>query len=104
FLVGCVVKVNKLKKLNEFRLKTLVYGGSQSGNYIIQTYFNYDTFHLFNLIVNSIETISYLFTGLHIRFHSFECGTVTDEELIYNKSIPVPNPLISTLLTLIPSF
>nr|AAS68243.1 egg protein CP111 [Schistosoma japonicum] len=31
-------------------------------------------------------------------------GTITDEELIYNKSIPVPNPLDPTLLTLIPSY
>nr|CAX73728.1 Egg protein CP111 [Schistosoma japonicum] len=31
-------------------------------------------------------------------------GTITDEELIYNKSIPVPDSQDYTLLTLIPSF
>ncbi|TNN04764.1 Egg protein, partial [Schistosoma japonicum] len=31
-------------------------------------------------------------------------GTITDEELIYRKSIPAPNSIDSTLLTIIPSF
>ncbi|TNN05150.1 hypothetical protein EWB00_009619, partial [Schistosoma japonicum] len=31
-------------------------------------------------------------------------GTITDKELIYQKSIPAPNSQLYTLLTIIPSF